>query len=134
MATFMPPWPEWQVEYVGSSFLGKLLGLWSASWVRLLTAVFRSFGTDAETRGQHNSNRARLSIFEVGAKLFRLAISNAGLLESGNPQAFLVSLQRKRPPNYRGFVVSAHSPLDDLSSLDLFLEAAQGRVIVLLLH
>ena len=76
----MPPWPEWQVEYVGSSFLGKLLGLWSASWVRLLTAVFRSFGTDAETRGQHNSNRARLSIFEVGAKLFRLAISTVLML------------------------------------------------------
>lgn len=26
----MPPWPEWQFEYIGSRFLGRLLGLWSS--------------------------------------------------------------------------------------------------------
>src|SRR2546428_14148845 len=42
MATFMPPWPEWQFEYIGTRFLGKLLGLWSAFWVNLLKKLFRS--------------------------------------------------------------------------------------------
>ena len=37
----MPPWPDWQFEYIGSQFLGRLLGLWSALWVSLLKRLFR---------------------------------------------------------------------------------------------
>jgi hypothetical protein len=36
----MPPWPEWQIEYVGSSFLGKLLGLWCGFWISVLKRLF----------------------------------------------------------------------------------------------
>jgi hypothetical protein len=45
MATIMPPWPEWQVEYVGSSFLGKLLGIWLGFWISLLKRLFLIFRT-----------------------------------------------------------------------------------------
>ena len=36
----MAPWPEWQFEYVGTRFLGKLLGLWTALWVSLARRLF----------------------------------------------------------------------------------------------
>jgi hypothetical protein len=37
----MPPWPEWQFEYVGSRFLGRLLGLWSRFCVSVIRRLFR---------------------------------------------------------------------------------------------
>lgn len=37
----MPPWPEWQFEYVGSRFLGRLLGLWSSFCVSVIRRLFR---------------------------------------------------------------------------------------------
>ena len=37
----MPPWPEWQFEYVGSRFLGRLLGLWSSFCVSVIWRLFR---------------------------------------------------------------------------------------------
>jgi len=37
----MPPWPEWQFEYVGSRFLGRLLGLWSRFCVSAIRGLFR---------------------------------------------------------------------------------------------
>ena len=40
----MPPWPEWQVEYIGTRFLGKLLGLWSVFWISILRKLFHGFG------------------------------------------------------------------------------------------
>lgn len=40
----MPPWPDWQFEYFGSRFLGKLLGLWSSLWVSLVRKLFRLLG------------------------------------------------------------------------------------------
>ena len=76
----MPPWPEWQVEYVGSSFLGKLLGLWSAFWISLVKTLFRCFGTDVKNSKKHNSSRSPLSKFGVRAKLYRLAISTVLML------------------------------------------------------
>jgi hypothetical protein len=36
----MPPWPEWQFEYVGSRFLGRLLGLGSSLCVSLIRKLF----------------------------------------------------------------------------------------------
>jgi hypothetical protein len=53
----MPPWPEWQFEYVGSRFLGKLLGLWSGLWVSLIRKLFRLVTRDrgvAENRSNHS--------------------------------------------------------------------------------
>jgi hypothetical protein len=37
----MAPWPEWQFEYVGTRFLGKLLGWWTTLWAGLIRQVFR---------------------------------------------------------------------------------------------
>jgi hypothetical protein len=37
----MAPWPEWQFEYVGTRFLGKLLGQWTTLWVSLIRRLFR---------------------------------------------------------------------------------------------
>jgi len=60
--------------------------------------------------------------------------SHAWLLESGNPQTTLVSLQRKWSSRYFGFVVCAYSFMDDVSSLDLFVEDTQKMVIALALR
>ena len=60
--------------------------------------------------------------------------SHACLLESGNPQIRLVSLQRKRSSRHFRFVVSAYSFMDDVSHLDLFVEDTQKIVIALALR
>ena len=64
MATFMPPWPEWQFEYMGSRFLGKLLGFWSGLWVSLLKKLIQFLGKTVRKRhnlANHVSNRTDLS-------------------------------------------------------------------------
>lgn len=85
----MPPWPEWQVEYVGASFLGKLLGFWSAFWISLLKKLLRWSGTGVNNSRQvayrHRThgdlgNDARLSTFQVRKKLYRMAISTCLML------------------------------------------------------
>jgi hypothetical protein len=76
----MPPWPEWQVEYVGSSFLGKLLGLWCGFWISLLKRLFLIFGRGIENSKPYNRAGIRLSSFEVRAKLYRMAISTLLML------------------------------------------------------
>jgi hypothetical protein len=48
----MPPWPEWQFEYVGSRFLARLLGLWSSFCVSAIRGLFRL------TRGMVRGPRA----------------------------------------------------------------------------
>src|ERR1035437_837028 len=53
MAEFMPPWPEWQFEYVWSRFLGRLLGLWSSFCVSAIRRLFRL--TLAMVRGSRAS-------------------------------------------------------------------------------
>ena len=80
MATFMPPWPEWQVEYVGSSFLGKLLGLWCGFWISLPKRLFLIFGTRAENSKPYDRAGARVSRFEIRAKLYRTIISTLLML------------------------------------------------------
>jgi len=80
----MPPWPEWQFEYIGTRFLGKLLGLWSAFWVNLLKKLFRSVRKAVKNLRDftyRNSSRsdlsedARLSESSFAKKLYKMAIS-----------------------------------------------------------
>jgi hypothetical protein len=51
----MPPWPEWQFEYMGSRFLGRLLGFWSSLWVSLVKKLFRLLTTTARNRRESSS-------------------------------------------------------------------------------
>ena len=80
----MPPWPEWQVEYIGASFLGKLLGLWSVFLISLFRKLFCWLGTAVNNSGQlayrnrtHGDlgNNAHFSTSQVRKKLYRMAIS-----------------------------------------------------------
>ncbi len=48
----MPPWPEWQAEYIGAIFLGKLLGLWFAFLISIVKKVFFWLGTAVNNLGQ----------------------------------------------------------------------------------
>src|SRR5437660_2749231 len=86
MATFMPPWPEWQFEYMGSRFLGRLLGLWSRLWVSLVRKLFQLLIKTARSprdSSSCNSNgysslddtRRSESEFSFARKLSRMAIS-----------------------------------------------------------
>lgn len=70
----MPPWPEWQVEYVGSSFLGKLLGLWCGFWITLPKRLLRILETNIKHSKSHNHTDARLPSFEVRVKFYRIAV------------------------------------------------------------
>lgn len=51
----MPPWPEWQFEYMGSRFLGRLLGFWSSLWVSLVKKLFRLLTTTTRNRRESSS-------------------------------------------------------------------------------
>jgi hypothetical protein len=51
----MPPWPEWQFEYMGSRFLGRLLGFWSSLWVFLVRKLFRLLTKTARNRRNSSS-------------------------------------------------------------------------------
>ena len=84
----MPPWPEWQVEYVVSSFLGRLLGVWCGFWITLPKRLFRILEANIENAKPHNRADARVSSFEVLLKSYRIAglyASNAWFLENRNP-------------------------------------------------
>jgi ABC-type lipoprotein release transport system permease subunit len=76
----MPPWPEWQVEYVGSSFLGKLLGFWLGFWISLPKRLFLIFRTGIENSKPYNRADAHLSRFDARAKVYRIAISTLLML------------------------------------------------------
>ena len=82
----MPPWPEWQFEYMGSRFLGRLLGLWTSLWVylvrklfQLLTKAFRnrrkSSSWDSTRYNFFNDSRPSETEFSVARKLSRMAVS-----------------------------------------------------------
>ena len=70
----MPPWPEWQVEYVGSSFLGRLLGLWCGFWITLPKRLFHILQANIENTKPHNRADTRVSNFEVLLKSYRIAV------------------------------------------------------------
>lgn len=57
----MPPWPEWQFEYVGSRFLGKLLGLWSGLWVSMIRKLFRLLTRDPRGFAENKSNHSQVT-------------------------------------------------------------------------
>ena len=82
----MPPWPEWQFEYMGSRFLGRLLGLWSSLWVSLVRKLFQLLTKKARNRRDHLSRnshgynsladtRPSETEFSFARKLSRMAIS-----------------------------------------------------------
>jgi hypothetical protein len=82
----MPPWPEWQFEYMGSRFLGRLLGLWSSLWVSLVTKLFQLLTKTARNRRDSSScncngynslddTRPSETEFSFAKKLSRMAVS-----------------------------------------------------------
>jgi len=86
MATLMPPWPEWQFEYMGSRFLGKLLGLWSSLWVSLVRKLVQfltrasgsrreSSSSDSKSNNFLNDIRQSETEFSFARKLSRMAVS-----------------------------------------------------------
>ena len=82
----MPPWPDWQFEYMGSRFLGRLLGLWSSLWVsvvrklfQLLTKASRSrrgaSSWDSDRYNFLNDTRQSETKFSFARKLSWMAVS-----------------------------------------------------------
>jgi hypothetical protein len=82
----MPPWPEWQFEYMGSRFLGRLLGLWSRLWVSLVRKLFQLLTKTARNPRDSSScnsygysslddTRRSETEFSFARKLSRIAIS-----------------------------------------------------------
>src|SRR5258708_4504595 len=74
MAIRMPPWPEWQFEYIGTRFLGKLLGQWFALWVKLLKKTFRFFAKSNSFNPDVSEN-AHSSKVSLAKKLYKMTIS-----------------------------------------------------------
>ena len=61
----MPPWPDWQFEYMGSRFLGRLLGLWSSLWVSVVRKLFQLLTKASRSRREASSwNSDRLQLPE----------------------------------------------------------------------
>lgn len=82
----MPPWPEWQFEYMGSRFLGRLLGLWSSLWVSVVRRLFQLLTKASRNRrGSSCWNSDRYNVlndtrppeteFSFARKLSRMAVS-----------------------------------------------------------
>jgi len=82
----MPPWPEWQFEYMGSRFLGRLLGLWSRLWVSLVRKLFQLLTKTARNPRDSSScnsygysslddTRRSETEFSFARKLYMIAIS-----------------------------------------------------------
>jgi len=86
MATSMPPWPDWQFEYMGSRFLGRVLSLWSSLWVSVVRKLFQLLTKTSRSRREASSwdsdgynflNGTRQSEpeFSFARKLSRMAVS-----------------------------------------------------------
>src|SRR5437868_1436896 len=86
MHTSMPPWPQRQFEYIGSRFLGRLLGLWSSMWVSLVRKLFQLLTKASRNRREFssrdsnrynflNDTRPSETEFSFARKLSRMAIS-----------------------------------------------------------
>ena len=79
----MPPWPEWQLEYIGTRYLGKLLALWTAFWILVFRKIFRLIFTGRRNshslteRGckQGLSDVRLRSEYSVAKRLYKMAIS-----------------------------------------------------------
>jgi hypothetical protein len=79
----MPPWPEWQLEYIGTRYLGKLLALWTAFWITVFRKIFRlifngrrnSRSLPEHSRNQSLSDVHLRSEHSIAKRLYKMAIS-----------------------------------------------------------
>jgi hypothetical protein len=79
----MPPWPEWQLEYIGTRYLGKLLALWTAFWITIFRKIFRlifnarrnSRSLAERSRNQSLSDVHLRSEHSIAKRLYKMAIS-----------------------------------------------------------
>lgn len=79
----MPPWPEWQLEYIGTRYLGKLLALWTAFWITVFRKIFRlifSGRRNSHSLAEHNSNQSLSDVHlrsecSIVKRLYKMAIS-----------------------------------------------------------
>ena len=79
----MPPWPEWQLEYIGTRYLGKLLALWTAFWITVFRKIFRlifngrrnSRSLPEHSRNQSLSDVHLRSEHSIAKRLHKMAIS-----------------------------------------------------------
>ncbi len=110
----MPPWPEWQFEYMGSRFLGKLLGLWSSLWVSLVRKLFRLL--TKSTVGDRVL--LRQEAFQDGG----LHVVNVRSLENSHPEGSLARRWCKWRSNPSGSPSVCKRLVGNFPSLDLFLK------------
>ena len=82
MATLMPPWPEWQLEYIGTRYLGKLLALWTALWIAVFRKIFRLIFSGRRNshslteRGNQGLSDVHLrSEYSLAKRLYKMTIS-----------------------------------------------------------
>jgi hypothetical protein len=80
----MPPWPDWQFEYMGSRFLGRVLSLWSSLWVSVVRKLFQLLTKASRSRREASSwdsdgynflTRQSETEFSFARKLSRMAVS-----------------------------------------------------------
>jgi hypothetical protein len=79
----MPPWPEWQLEYIGTRYLGKLLALWTAFWITVFRKFFRLIFNGRRNScslAEHSCNQSLSAVHlrsenSIAKKLYRMAIS-----------------------------------------------------------
>ena len=79
----MPPWPEWQLEYIGTRYLGKLLALWTAFWITVFRKIFRLILNgyrNSHSLTEHGCNQSQLHVrlrsdSTLAKRLYRMAIS-----------------------------------------------------------
>lgn len=79
----MPPWPEWQLQYIGTRYLGKLLALWTTFWITVFKKLFRFIFN--KRRNSHSlseggcnqglSNVRLPSEYSFAKRLYKMAIS-----------------------------------------------------------
>ena len=79
----MPPWPEWQLQYIGTRYLGKLLALWTALWITVFRKIFRLIFSGrrnshslAERSCKQSLSHVHLrSEYSIVKRIYRMAIS-----------------------------------------------------------
>src|SRR5579863_9405683 len=79
----MPPWPEWQLEYIGTRYLGKLLALWTAFWITVFRKIFRLIfngrrNSQSLTERGCNQGLADVHVrseYSLAKRLYKMAIS-----------------------------------------------------------
>lgn len=86
MATVMPPWQEWQLQYIGTRFLGRLLAQWTVFWIRPFKKLFELISSgDGKSNGCTRLAARRSPAQETPQRLFaktfgKMAISTLFML------------------------------------------------------